>query len=212
MEADGSNQVNITHDKEHQDVNPMWLKSEDLIAFVSNRYFYTIRPDGEDLYERTGHLLVPDSQPSVSPLAMRFCLRNKDGHLLIIEGFEVYLSPKLGYGKDNVPAQIAHPAYSTDGANVIFDSGGAASKIYTVDLRDLKCDEVVMEGNGFDPVFSNGDTGVIYTCATGEGKGSDIFTIDLDATQKSHALPKPTNLTHTPGNDSAPHYWEPSID
>jgi Tol biopolymer transport system component len=209
MNEDGSGPINLTDDKEHQDTNPMWAKSDGSIAFVANRHFYTIQANGNNLYERTGLLLSMDCQPSVSPLALRFCLRDGSGHMLIQEGWEVHNVLPLGYGTNNVPAQIYHPSWSSDAADIIFDSGGATSKIFTVDVQDKTCDSVSFDGYGYEPVFGPGDTTIIFTSAVGEGKGSDIFSIALDAAERSHDLPKPTNLTRNPGNDNEPAYWEP---
>jgi len=210
MDADGGNQIDITHDKEHQDTNPMWSKSEDnTIAFVANRHFYTIQPDGEETYERTGLLLMSDCEPALNPTALRFCVRDQNGHLLIREGWETSLVLPLTYGSNNIPVQIYHPAWSSDGADIMFDSGGQTPKIYTVDVSDKSCEEIAMEGYGYEGVFAKGDTAAVFTSPTGEGKGTDIFMIDLDAGEKTHGLPKPTNLTHTAGNDSQPCWWEP---
>lgn len=211
MDADGKNQMNVTDAKETQDTNPMWQTNEDKIAFISNRRFYTIDPNGANLIQNNDLLLSQDCQASISPVSRRFAFRDPNGHLLIKEGWDIHIVVAMTYGQSSVPAQIYHPSWSSDAKAVIFDSGGATSKIYTVDLDDSAVDEIPLDGNGVDPVFANEDTSAVFTSPTGEGKGSDICWIDLDASARSHGLPKPINLTHISGNDSAPAFWEPKV-
>lgn len=211
MDADGSNQENLTDSKDRQDTNPMWSASDGNIAFISNHRFYVVQPDGTGLIERTGLVLPDDCQPSVSAASLRFCLRDASGHLLIREGYEMNIRPAIGYGTGGVPNQVFHPSWSTDSKEIIFDSGGPNAKIYTVDLQDpAQPSQVAMEGNGFEPVFANQDTAAVYTSSVGIGKGSDIYMIGFDAAERTHGLPKPADLTHNPGNDNEPCYWEPA--
>lgn len=209
MDADGTNQDNLTENKDRQDTNPMWATSENLIAFVSNKRFYTIRPDGQNIFERTGMALMADCQPCLSSQTLRFCLRNAKGQLLLREGYDFTQVVAIGYGGNGVPAQAYNPAFSSDAKMILFDSGGASPKLYDVDLESTSCEEIAMEGFGADPVFANQDTAVAFTGSTGVGQGSDIFIVDLDASTKVHGLPKPTNLTHNPANDNQPAFWEP---
>ncbi len=121
------------------------------------------------------------------------------------------IRPAIGYGTGGVPNQVFHPSWSTDSKEIIFDSGGPNAKIYTVDLQDpAQPSQVAMEGNGFEPVFANQDTAAVYTSSVGIGKGSDIYMIGFDAAERTHGLPKPADLTHNPGNDNEPCYWEPA--
>ena len=208
MDADGTNQVNVTNDKDKQDTDPMWATSESSIAFISNRKIYTIKPDGTNLYLRNEIVTAPDCQPSVSPLALRIAMRNVQGKLLVSEGTDVFQVVPMTYGSNGVPAQVFHPSWSSDGQDIAFDSGGPTPKLFTVDLTDGTCDPILMDGNGFEPVFIDQNTSVVFTSPTGVGAGSDICKISLDAASRSHGLPKPDNLTHMTGNDKAPAVWE----
>ena len=210
MNADGTDQQNLTDDRDkYQNTNPMWSKSENTIAFISERRFYSVSPDGQNFYERPG-LLPVDCQYGLSPIALRFCLRDQSGRILIREGVEIGFIVMISYGRNGVPSQACHPSYSSDAANIIFDSGGATPKIYTIDLRDTTCDPVVMDGFGFEPVFAKQDTAALFTYMKADGKGTDIGLIDLDASSKTHEPPKPINLTGGVGNNREPNYWEPT--
>ena len=206
MAADGTGLQNLTHEQDRQDSYPMWCASEPYIAFVSSRRFYTVTPDGTFIYERSEYLLPPDAQAAVSPAVLKYAFRNAKGQLATLEATDVKVVP-LSYGVKGVPAQIFNPAWSSDGQELIFDSGGATPKIFTADLADGTCDPVMFDGYGTDPVFANGDGSVVFTMPKGEGTGSDIGIVSLDGVTGA-GLPKPINLTHITGNDSQPSVFD----
>lgn len=209
MDNDGANQQNLTDSMDRQDTNPMWSASDGNIAFISNHRFYVVQPDGTGLTESTDLALPDDCQPSISAASPQLCLRDAKGHLQIHEGYDTEITPAIAYGAAGAPNQINHPSWSSDSKEIIFDSGGANAKIYTVDLQDpARPSEVAMQGNGYEPVFANQDTAAVFTSSVGVGKGSDIYMIGFDAAERTHGLPKATNLTHNPGNDFEPRYWE----
>jgi Tol biopolymer transport system component len=208
MNADGSDQADLTSNADRQDKNPMWSNDPELIAFVSNKRICTIKPNGDSMQQLFDMALIDDCQPSMTSSDMKFVFRMSDGHLLMKQGYDINQILKLNYGASGVPKQAFNPAWSTDAADIAFDSGGEHPKIFLVDVQDLTCDPVVFEGDGSHPRFAKSDDSIVFTSPTGEGKGSDICIVDIDAVHKVHGLPKPTNLTHTAGNDFQPDTWE----
>ena len=208
MNADGTDQTNLTTSKDRQDTNPMWSDDPELITFISNKRLYSIRPSGEQMEQMFDMPLVDDAQPSMTLTGMKFVFRMAGGHFLIKQGFDSNQVLKMTYGQNGVPKEGFNPSWSADAADIAFDSGGEHPKIFIVDVQDFTCDPVVFDGDGSHPSFAKGDDSIVFTSPTGEGKGSDICMIDIDAVHKVHGLPKPTNLTHTSGNDFEPDYWE----
>jgi Tol biopolymer transport system component len=208
MDADGSNQVDLSGSKDRQDSNPMWANDPGVITFVSNKRIYMIQPSGDNILQLFDMPLVDDAEPSVTLNDQKFVFRVAGGHLLIKQGYDSNTLVKLTYGQNGVPPQAFNPTWNTDGSDIAFDSGGLHPKIFIMDARDFSCDPVVFDGDGSHPRFAKGDDSIVFTSPTGEGKGSDVCIVDIDAVHKVHGLPKPTNLTHTAGNDFDPDYWE----
>ena len=209
MNADGTDQTNLTANKDRQDTNPMWSDDPNVVAYLSNKRIYTIKPSAEEMVQLFDMPLIDDCQPSLTKTGMRFVFRIAGGRLLMKQGYDINQLLNITYGQSGVPKDCFNPTWSSDGADVAFDSGGEHPKIYLADVQQLTCDPVVFDGDGSHPSFAKGDDAIVFTSPTGEGKGSDICIIDIDAVHKVHGLPKPTNLTHTSGNDFDPDYWEP---
>lgn len=209
MNADGTDQTNLSSNKDRQDTNPMWSNDPNVIAYLSNKRIYTIKPSGDEMIQLFDMPMIDDCQPSLTRTSMKFVFRITGGHLLIKQGYDSNLYVKMNYGQSGVPTQAFNPSWNTDGSDVAFDSGGAHPKIFIFDAQDFTCDPVVFEGDGSHPRFAKDDDSILFTSNTGEGKGSDVCLIDIDAVHKVHGLPKPTNLTHTSGNDFDADYWEP---
>lgn len=209
MDADGTDQTDLTGSTDRQETNPMWLEDPPTISFVSNKRIYTIHTDGDRMEQLFDTPMTDDCQPSVTPTGMTFLFRLADGQIMMKQGSESNTVVKIGYGENGVPKSAFHPVWSGDEADIAFDSGGEHPKIFLVDIKDLSCEPVVFEGDGSHPCFAKGDDSILFTSPTGEGKGSDVCIVDIDAVHKVHGLPKPTNLTHTPGNDFDACYWEP---
>lgn len=213
MNSDGSNQHVLNDAPKFTDRKPMWSGGDPKrVAFLSNRRFYTIKADGSEMQMHFELILNYDCQPAVSPIALRFAYLDPNGHLQVKEGWEYLKQLPLAYGRNGLPPKAFNPSWSSDGAQLVFDSGGATSKVFTIDMVDYETEPVVMQGNGYDAVFANQDTAVIFTGPTGTGTGTDLYLVDIDAAGRSHELPKPTNLTQSPGNDSQAAYWEPKVE
>lgn len=208
MNADGSNSRNLTNFKARQDTNPMWSVDPNRIAYVSNRRFYTMLPDGEMQEQHLDMQLPEDCQPSVMASGLRFAFRRADGHLFIKQGWDENRHIAIGYGVNGVPKQIFHPCFSADGAMVALDSGGPTAKLFIVDVEDSTCDPIIFQGYGWDPAFAKQNDSLVFTMP-GTGKGTDIGIVDIDAVHKEKETPKPINLTNAEGNDSQACVWEP---
>lgn len=207
MDIDGTNQKNLTANKERQETNPMWSDEPNAICLVSNRRFYSVLPSGDQLIQLMDYQLVQNCEPAVTRSGERFAFREPDGHLKLKQGWDSNVLVDIPYGQSGVPKEVFNPSWTNDASMIAFDSGGPTPKLFTLDVEDNECEPVVFEGYGLDPVFAKQNDALVFTMPVGEGKGSDIGIIDIDAVHKTNT-PKPTNLTHTPGNDSQPCYWE----
>jgi Tol biopolymer transport system component len=212
MDADGTGQRNLTGSKDRQDTSPTWADDPNVVCFVSNKRFYLIRPEGEDMSQMFDYPLIDGALPVVTASGLRFAFRGADGTLRLKQGFDDNRVVKLTYGSQGVPKQIYNPSWSTDTADIVFDSGGPTAKIYIAGIEDATCDEVIFEGNGSDACFAKTDDSIVFTAPVGEGKGSDICIVDIDAVHKTKGVPKATNLTHTAGSDTQAAYWEPKVE
>lgn len=207
MDVDGTNLKNLTANKDRQETNPMWSDDPNVIGLVSNRRFYSVNPNGEGLVQLMDYQLVQNCQPAMTRSGLKFVFREPDGHLKMKQGWDYNVMLEITYGISGVPKEAFNPSWTNDASEIAFDSGGATPKLFVAEVEDNSCDQVIFEGNGMDPVFAKQNDALVFTMPVGEGKGSDIGIIDIDAVHKTNT-PKPKNLTHTSGNDSQPCYWE----
>src|SRR6185503_1321065 len=130
MNADGSNQRNLSNAPNDGDYSPAWSPNGEWIAFMSDRAgnnnIWVIRPDGSDLRQVTD---IPgiSEYPTWSPDSSRIAFTCTFGHILSngIGDFEICLVNFDGtelIQLTDTPGENKQPAWSPDGTKLAFET------------------------------------------------------------------------------------------
>ena len=199
MDADGSNQTNLTNNSAH-DGDPMWSPDGTKIAFSSdrdgNRDIYVMNSDGSNQTNLTGNS-ANDDAPAWSPDGTKIAFSNDcSGH------GEIYVMNADGSNQMELTSSAHaanYPAWSPDGSKIAFGRATHSwlwRDIYLVnadgtDLRNLTPDRVGSERPIKGLTWSPDGTKIAFAgCRPGlNGMHVEIYVMDSDGWPR-------TRLTH----------------
>ena len=209
MNADGTNVRRVTplaaRTRGTNDLYPAWSPDGSLIAFASNRHtverdIYVIGADGRGLRRLTRNAgYIDDTQPRFSPdgrfvafTSNRVAYSNYEIYRVrVSDGRGVKRLTFWGSGGHGTPGDDVSPAYSPDGARIVFISdrrGGYA--VWTMDAATGKNLREVTRHKRLNqalPRFSPAGAKIVYTTFSPVGDGSDarVWTVGVDGSGRT---------------------------
>ena len=203
MNADGSHQVQLTFEPDHQSsLQPSWSPGGAQLAFASDREgdweIFTMGADGSAQTNITGpnqSLSYDDMNPDWSP----------DGTRIIFEGVrqgasEILTADPDGTDEVNLTAEDdppfaninGYPSYRPDGSKIVFmrapNDGSDEWDIWVMDPDGTDKEDVLPDDEWQDlaPAWSPNGTQIIFHSNRSEF-GTDLFTIDYPAAAQAQA-------------------------
>lgn len=218
MDADGSNQTNLTQTK-FDDEDPVWSPDGSQIVFISRRYGGTrqlmvMNPDGSDQrrvsneFEEYNPTFSPDGQTLMFSSTFFFTLNVRvwDENDHPPEAQNLYdLEPQLYDNRYDEPDRIGkgiEPAWSPNGDWIVYvRTSGNNRRIFLLDANSNGATVRSLDtlGLNFDPAWSPDSLWIVFA-STRDGN-EEIYTMDIGGRFQ-------TNLTNQPGVDKMPS-WQP---
>lgn len=140
MDADGSNQINLTNDSVF-DETPDWSPDGSKIAFKRAGYIHIMNADGSGLHRLTNNQFL-ESAPAWSPDGTKVLFNATD---------KIYLTNADGSNQIMLPVTVGYtPRWSPDGTKILFADGIAlsASRIWVMNA----------DGSGQTPLTAAGSS------------------------------------------------------
>jgi Tol biopolymer transport system component len=218
MDADGSNQVNLSQTK-GDDEDPVWSPDGSQIVFVSHRYGGTrqlmvMNNDGSDQrrvsneFEEFNATFSPDGQILMFSSTFFYTLNVRiwDENNHPPEAQDIYdLEPDLYDNRWDESDRIGkglEPAWSPNGDWIVYvRTSGNNRRIYLLDANSAGATVRFLDtpGLNFDPAWSPDSLWIVFS-STRDGN-QEIYTMDFGGRFQ-------TNLTNHPGVDKMPS-WQP---
>jgi Tol biopolymer transport system component len=204
MDADGSNQTNITNSAAYDEL-PSWSPDGKRLVFDSNRdgghsQLYIMNPDGSGLVRLTNSN-ADDSAASWSP----------DGTMLAFDSFSnnvnsIFVVNADGSGRHDITNNAASdnwsPAWSPDGTRIAFSSsrGGNYGDLYLMNPDGTQATPLVQDSHyKANPTWSPDGTEIAFS--EYDGTNTNVFVVPATGGQ-------PIALTSAPKRNSDPS-WSP---
>src|ERR671913_155659 len=222
MDADGTNQTNLTNTPGINEGQPAWSPDGTKIAFtgpgtpnedgVRRGDIYVMDADGTN---RTNLTNTPDDleyQPSWAPSSAQLTfVREVEGRVFLKQP-DIFVIDANGENANNLTQtdeSESHPDWSPDGAKIAFSGvRNSGWEIVTMDSDDGQ-NEAILTGDGFDgndeaPDWSPDGTMVVFQKENQVGgccEPWEIWSVNRDGSGD-------TNLTNHPSYDMGPS-WSP---
>ncbi len=206
MNADGSNQINITNN-EKSDIQPTWSPDGTRIAFAStrdilNEDIYVMNADGSNPTRLTTHP-QNDKCPAWSPDGSKIAFTSgRDGN------FQIYVMNADGSSQTrlthNSAAADSGPAWSPDGARIAFvryPTDSTAGEIYVMNAdgsNEIRLTDTPGRRNEA-PVWSPDGSKIAFD--SNRTNNTEIYVMNSDGSSQ-------TALFNNPYTDSGPE-WSP---
>ena len=205
MNADGSNQVDLTNQPDGDEAFPTWSPSGTQIAFTSrrdgNNEIYLMSSDGSDQKRLTNNP-KDDFAPTWSPDGQHIAfVSDRDNDTGI---YSIYMMNADGSGVQRLTHDSGNdytPTWSPDGSQIAFRLvQNGQSDIYLINLDGSNLINLTNNpGEDWQPDWSP-DGSMIAFQSNRDGNW-EIYLMKADGS-------KPTNLTNNPADDQLP-YWKP---
>ena len=201
MNADGSNQINITNNSAYDSV-PCFSPDGTKIAFVSlrdgNAEIYIMNADGSNQTRLTNNPAW-DSVPCFSPDGTKIAFESdRDGN------YEIYIMNADGSNQTNITNNSAWdwvPCFSPDGTKIAFISARDGNyEIYIMNADGSNQTNITNNSAyDMDPCFSPDGTMIAFT--SDRDGNSEIYIMNADGSNQ-------TNITNNSAYDVSPS-WGP---
>jgi serine/threonine-protein kinase len=220
MDADGSNQTNLTQTKGVDD-DPVWSPDGSKIVFVSYRFggsrqLTVMNSDGSEQkrvsfeFEEYNPTFSPNGGTLLFSSTFFFTLnmrQYRDGEMPanVDSLFDLKLEPELYDDRYDEPDRIGKgdsPAWSPDGNWIIYiRTNGNNRRIYLLDANSngATVRHLEVPGLNYDPAWSPDSQHIVFANST--SGNLEIYTMDLGGRFQ-------TNLTNFEGDDKMPN-WKP---
>jgi len=190
MNADGSEQKNLTNSPDADDRRPFWSPDGARIAFMSDRddaeyEIYVMNADGSGTLRLTNRPGFDgwDSAPVWSPDSSRIVFRSDGIYVLTIDGAAVTRLPNL---------DGAEPSWSPDASHLGFTD---YSSIYIVNVDGSGLTNLSSQLSSGHYAWSPDGSQLAFSSTRDENR--EIYIMNLDGSGLS-------NVTNDPADDSAP--------
>ncbi len=202
MDADGSNQTNITNNTSH-DYYPSWSADGSKIAFQSyrddNHEIYVMDADGSNQTNITNNA-ANDYYPAWSPdeSQIAFC-SGSNGN------YQIYVMNADGSNRirlTNNSAGDFYPSWSPDGSQIMFqsDRDGSNYEIYVMNTDGSNQTRLTNNSSSdFYPSWSPDGSQIVFR--SNRDDNYEIYVMDADGSNQ-------TRLTNNVNDDSSPS-WSP---
>ena len=217
MEADGSNQVNLTNtpDYDGDEALPQYSRDGSKILFLSRA------SNGEGFFNDSMDISIMDADGG-NVMQLAFMGRESQVGLLGLPQFSPDGS-KIAYASDNTDSTISqdihlmntdgsnkinltnnmafnfNPQFSSDGSEIAFDSfdEGGKGDIYIMDLDGSNERRLTNTGPDFNPLFSPVGSWIMFTSLRDSDR--EIYLMNSDGSGQ-------TNLSRHDGKDQDPQF------
>jgi len=196
MNADGSNQTQITNNPISSDTNPSWSPDGTKIVFSSDIdgqygfHIFIMNADGSNQTQITNNPISSDTNPSWSPDGTKIVFSSDiDGQY----GSNIYVMDSDGTNITLLttdPNAIAesfnkNASWSPGGTKILFSSdmaGQYGSNIYVMDSDGANITRLTTDQNAFDenPSWSPDGTKISFSSDIEGQYGSNIYVMDSD--------------------------------
>jgi Tol biopolymer transport system component len=203
MNADGSNQVNLTDTPQIDEGFPAWSPDGQRLACTTrrdgNNEIYVMNADGSDpvrLTDNPADDFAPTWSPDGSRIAFASDRDNSPGVC------DIYLMNADGSAVTRLTAEAGStytPAWSPDGTRIAFRSDrDGSSDVYVINMDGTGLQDLTNDP-AFDWAPSWSPEGSQIAFQTNRDGNWEIYVMNADGTA-------PTNLTHNPADDQLP-FW-----
>ena len=222
MDADGTNQTNLTNTPDTNEGQPAWSPDGIKIAFtgpgapnedgVRRGDIYVMDADGTNRTNLTNTPDFLDYQPSWAPSGAQLTFVREVEGRVFLEQPDIFVIDANGENANNLTQtdeSESHPDWSPDGAKIAFSGvRNSGWEIVTMDSDDGQ-NEAILTGDGFDgndeaPDWSPDGTMVVFMKESQVGgccEPWEIWAVNRDGSAD-------TNLTNHPSYDMGPS-WSP---
>ena len=195
MNADGSNQTQITNNPISSDTNPSWSPDGNQIVFSSTEEWgmniYVIDSSGANITllttdQNTNNPISSDTTPSWSPDGTKISFSSNIDEQY---GSNIYVMDSDGANITRITtddnAFDTTPSWSPDGTKISFSSdrdGQIGSNIYVMDSDGANITRITTDDNAFDttPSWSPDGTKISFSSDRDGQIGSNIYVMDSD--------------------------------
>ena len=200
MNADGSNQINVSNDASFIDKTPIWSPDGTKIAFHKSQFgpineIYVVNADGSNPTNVTNQP-GNDENPTWSPDGTKIAFQSNRN-----EDYEIYVMNVNGSNQTrltNAAQDDSAPVWSPDGTKIMFQTN-----------RDGNTEIYLMNANGSnqtnmsnDPSFNSSASWSADGTKIAYRNIGDVYVVNADGSN-------PTNVTNHPGYADWGPVWSP---